>query len=93
MPAKNFELILHEQIRSQRDNQITNLQHGFRQSRGIQSNLALFVQYLSESIDRGVKVDAVYTDFQKTFDKVNHSILLQKMAALGFVSEASRFFE
>jgi len=40
-----------------------------------------------------VQVDAVYTDFQKAFDKVNHSILLQKMAALGFVSEALRFFE
>ena len=49
----------------------------------IQSNLALFVQYLpDELIDRGVQVDAVYTDFQKALNEVNHLILLQKMAAL-----------
>jgi len=48
---------------------------------------------LSEHLDRGEHVDAVYTDFQKASDKVNHAILLSKMNNLGFDAHALKFFQ
>ena len=36
-------------------------------------------------------MDAVYTDFQKAFDKVHHKVLLSKMKKLGFTVDAIGF--
>ena len=38
---------------------------------------------MSDYVDEGIPVDAVYLDFQKAFDKVSHSKLLVKMARYG----------
>jgi hypothetical protein len=93
VPAKIFESVLYGQIMSQIGNKIINSQHGFRPRRGVQTNLACFVQDLSEWIDQGLQVDAVYTDFRKAFDTVDHSILIQKMGELGFSSCALQLLE
>ena len=34
-------------------------------------------------VDQGMPVDAVYLDFQKTFDKVSHEKLVLKMKRMG----------
>ena len=38
---------------------------------------------MSDYVEDGIPIDAVYLDFQKTFDKVSHSKLLTKMARCG----------
>ena len=40
--------------------------------------------FLSDALEQRGQVDAVYTDFCKAFDKVNHLILKQKLTELGF---------
>ena len=72
---------------------IVDYQHGFRPRRGVHTNMAEFNQYLSEQLGKGAQVDVVYTDFQKTFDKVNHVRLLRKLKTLGFSSETIDFFQ
>ena len=47
------------------------------------TNLLEFMDLVSDKVDEGVPVDAVYLDFQKAFDKVSHSKLLIKMARYG----------
>lgn len=40
--------------------------------------------YLTQSFDQNCQVDTIYTDFQKVFDKVNHSVLLHRLKAFCF---------
>ena len=51
---------------------ITTRQYGFLSGRSVDSNLMVYVDYLSRALEKGVGMDAVYTDFSKAFDKVDH---------------------
>ena len=39
---------------------------------------------ISSSLDKRGQLDVIYTDFSKAFDKVNHHLLLRKLAGIGF---------
>ena len=43
------------------------------------------------TLDSGLQVDAIYTDFSKAFDRVNHVILLAKLEALGITGPLIRW--
>lgn len=47
------------------------------------SNLFVFTQYIAESIDRTHQTDAIYLDFAKAFDTLDHNILCLKLKAFG----------
>ena len=51
------------------------------------SNLTCITQFISDTLDSQGQVDVIYTDIQKTFDKIDHFLLLSKLNAIG-VSEA-----
>ena len=51
-------------------------QHGFLKSRSTLTNLITFEQYILNGFQENKQIDAVYTDFSKAFDKVNHERLL-----------------
>ena len=55
----------------------------FLSGRSVDTNLMVYVDYLSMALERGVSVDAVYTDFSKAFDKVVHCLLLNKLYNYG----------
>lgn len=63
---------------------ICNNQHGFVKRRSTVTNLILFTNFVVSEISKGNQVDAVYTDFSKAFDRVDHSLLLFKLKRLGF---------
>ena len=58
-------------------------QHGFRAGRSCTTQLLEFMEEVSEAIDRGEKVDVIYLDFAKAFDKVPHKKLLSKLKGYG----------
>jgi ribonucleases P/MRP protein subunit RPP40 len=59
-----------------------NEQHGFIKSRSTNTNLISHHNELVNAVDSGVQVDAVYMDFAKAFDRVNHAVLLRKLFVL-----------
>lgn len=71
---------------------IVNAQHGFVKDKSTTTNLLLFSNFLFESMDARVQVDVVYTDFQKAFDKVDHILLLRKLAFNGIKGNLLRWF-
>ena len=50
------------------------------------TNLMELTHYIAEKLDElpGAQIDAIYTDFQKAFDGVNHPMLIQKLQTFGF---------
>ena len=42
------------------------------------TNLLVYHDFLNVSIEEGYQVDAIYTNFRKAFDTVNHSRLICK---------------
>lgn len=55
-------------------NIIINEQHGFMNSRSTFTNLVLYHDYIVTILEEGLQVDAVYIDFKKAFDSVNHDL-------------------
>jgi len=47
------------------------------------TNLISFYEQVTCPLDEGKAVDVIYLDFNKPFDTVSHSILLEKLAARG----------
>lgn len=81
--GKIFEAILTAQLSFYLKHQINEHQHGFIKNRSVVTNLTPFVQYVYDVMDERAQVDAIYTDFSKAFDKVDHATLLVKLQNVG----------
>jgi hypothetical protein len=55
---------------------ISDEQHGFVGGRSAVTSLVEFSNFVLSEIEDGLQVDAVYTDFSKAFDRVNHGLLV-----------------
>ena len=54
-------------------------QHGFVSGRSTQTQLLQHYCDVYEAMEEGIRIDTVYLDFAKAFDKVDHNILLRKI--------------
>ena len=54
-------------------------QHGFIPGRSTQTQLLQHYCDVIESISEGTRIDTIFLDFAKAFDKVNHKILIEKV--------------
>jgi len=58
-------------------------QHGFSPGYSCDSHLVKVCQDIADSLDEGLRTDAIIIDFSKAFDLVPHDRLLNKIAATG----------
>ena len=79
---KIFERVVKDQlIKHLIDHNLINQgQHGFVPGRSTQTQLLDHFCRAYEAIEEGARLDTVYLDFAKAFDKVDHKILLIKLA-------------
>jgi len=80
---KIFENIIADKLSYLFKNVLASEQHGFISGRSTTTNLLLYHDYISTSLEKRTQVDAIYTDFSKAFDTVNHSILMNKLSSYG----------
>jgi len=65
------------------DPYLNEQQHGFRNGRSTTTNLMIFTSFILCEMQKGFSVDAIYTDFSKAFDRVDHGILIKKLKKYG----------
>ena len=81
---KLFDKLICEQLTWACRGLIDESQHGFTKGRSTVTNLVLYQSSLLNALENREQVDAVYTDFSKAFDSVDHSLLLMKLLSIGF---------
>lgn len=59
-------------------------QHGFLSKHSIFTNVLIYRNSLIDSLDQGYQIDSIYTNFQRAFDKVVHSLLSVKLKYFEF---------
>ena len=62
-------------------------QHGFRKGRSCISQLLDHYNKIIEDLENGHRNHVIYLDFAKAFDKVHHTILLQKLQNIGITGK------
>lgn len=77
--SKVFESLVCPILTNHTKTVITQDQHGFQEKKSVATNLLSYVTPIMSEVDCNRQVDAVYTDFSSAFDKVHHSILLDKL--------------
>ena len=58
-------------------------QYGFVSNTSVVSNILEYWSFLNEAFTNHLQVDSVYTDFAKSFDRVNRRLLRLKLDKLG----------
>ena len=93
--SKVLEALLRDEMVKHLDKHdlIRDSQHGFRSGRSCTTNLLAFLDEVTEVIDSGGGLDAIFLDFAKAFDKVPHGRLLAKLRAHGFDGQVVAWIE
>ena len=73
-------------------NHVPLKKHGFRSGRSCLSALLGVFDDLMHMLSSDCTVDMIYLDFSKTFDKVDHGILLHKLKDLGITGKLGIWF-
>ena len=81
--SKLIEILIGNILFQSSKQYITNEQHGFYPHRSTATNLTQFTSTCITHMEKGLQIDSVYTDLKAAFDRVNHDILLAKVARLG----------
>jgi hypothetical protein len=68
-------------------------QHGFLKGRSTVTNLMDFVSSVTSNMEGGGRVDAIYIDFSKAFDSLNHDLLLAKLSKYGVDQLTVKWFK
>ena len=86
VPCKSMERIIVRHIVDYLEiNQLLSRhQFGFRAGHSTEDQMLIFYDEVARAVDGGRCVDAAYLDFSRAFDVLDHEILLEKLASLGF---------
>ena len=75
------------------NNIVYKYQFGFRQKHYTKQAIISLVNKITSCIDSGDLMIGVFLDLKKTFDTVNHTILIRKMYAYGIRGNILKWFE
>ena len=91
--TKIFERVIRQEIvhHLETNGLMNNTQHGFRERYSTITQILSFYDSVLSFLEEGHSVDAIYLDFAKAFDKVDHQILLKKAESVGITGNLLRW--
>ena len=92
---KIYEQVVRKQMVAhlEENNLLNSKQHGFRSGKSCLTQLLHHFDDIIETLSNGDDMDAIYLDYAKAFDKVDHQILLSKLQLYDFHSKIIRRIE
>ena len=78
-----FKCLLDSKLYKLAESQLSEEQHGFRKKHSTVGQLLVRIKRLFEALVSGEEVFTLYTDFCKTFDRVNFNLLSTKLRSFG----------
>ena len=74
-------------------NLLSGKQFGFRPKYSTVNAVSSFADEILLNMERGKLCGAVFLDLSKSFDMVDHTILLRKLSSFGVASDTAKWFE
>ena len=95
LPAKLMEKVLRKQLLEYLigNDLLFVHQDGFRPNRSTQHSIEKLTNYIFEALNKNLCTTAIYLDFSKAFDTLNHFILKKKLTNLGLQNSATALIE
>lgn len=81
---KLFEQLISRKIVHSLSSVVSPCQHGFFKGKSTVTNLLEFTSHVFSNFSCKLQTDAIYMDFSKAFDRVDHGLLLLKLDLIGF---------
>ena len=91
--TKLFESILFTQLNRYMQNKFSKYLTSFRKNHNTQNSLLRMIESWKVRLSNGSKVGVIMMDLSKTFDSLNHELLLAKLKAYGLDSNSVTFLE
>ena len=86
--SKLFERDMYNQIITYIDTFLSPYLFGFRKGYSTEQCLTVMLELWKKALDSKGAAGAILTDLSKAFDRLNHNLLIAKMAAYGFDKNA-----
>ena len=92
--SKVLEKVVYTQLCAHLDqlNYIYSHQYGFRRGHNTAQAIAQVNNWVLESMDKGKITGLLFVDISKTFDSINHKVLLGKLENIAFSGKALKWF-
>jgi hypothetical protein len=76
------------------DNKIlTEAQNGFRKGKRIETAIRAFIEIIQEALDKRAHAIGIFIDLTKTYDTLNHKVLLEKFSSYGIRGIGNSWFK
>ena len=82
--AKSSESIIYLQLNYYMDNKFSKYLTGFRKNHNTQNSLLRMIESWKAKLNNGSKVGVIIMDLSKTFDSLNHDLLVAKTGSIWF---------
>ena len=77
----------------EKHNALTNVQHGFKESKSSETVSHSFIESVQEALDRHLHLVGIFLYLSKVFDVINHNMLLDKLDSYGVRGSAIVWFK